>query len=171
MADSSPQGRGILLAIVSGEAGARLQRWREAHDPEQARRYPPHATLCYWAPDDLDALDAQVRHAFPGPVEVRLGGPHIFDNEGRTMYLEVREHEALDAARERLTDGTHLDLAGRDRWTWHVTCLRRTEGVAPEVIAAAARELQIDASWRIEEIAYLVLVGDEYERRRTWRLV
>ncbi len=172
----SEQGRGILLAIVTGEVGKRIQRWREAHDPEQARRYPPHATLCYWVPEDLDvrggieALDAQVRRAFPAPVEVGLGGPHIFENRGRTMYVEVRDHDALDAARGRLTDGTHLGLPGREGWTWHVTCLRRTDGVAPEVLAGAERELQIEAPWLVEEIAYLVLVGDEYERRRTWRL-
>ena len=166
----SEQGRGILLAIVTGEAGERVQRWREEHDPDQARRYPPHTTLCYWVPDDIHALDAQVRHAFPAPVEVALGGPRIFENPGRTMYVEVRDHEELDAARERLTDGTHLELPGREGWTWHVTCLRHTDGVAPEVLAAAARELQIDGPWRVEEIAYFVLVGDAYERRRTWRL-
>ena len=122
----SEQGRGILLAVVTGEAAARIQRWREAHDPDQARRYPPHATLCYRVPDDLDAhggieaLDAQVRHAFPAPLDVALGRPRIFENPGRTMYVEVRDHEALDAARERLTDGTHLDLPGREGWTWHV---------------------------------------------------
>lgn len=166
----SEQGRGILLAIVTGEAGERIQRWREAHDPDRARRYPPHATLCYWVPDDLGALDAQVRYAFPAPVEVALGGPHIFENPGRTMYVEVQDHEGLDAARARLTDGTHLELPGREVWTWHVTCLRRTDGVAPEVLAAAERELRIDGPWRVEEIAYLVLAGDEYERRKTWRL-
>lgn len=170
MAPESQQGRGILLAIVTGEAGERIQRWRQAHDAEQARRYPPHATLCYWVPDDIDALDAQVRRAFPQPVEAALGGPHIFDNEGRTMYVEVLDHDALDLARERLTDGTHLDLPGREGWTWHVTALRRTEGVSPEVLAAAEHKLAIDAPWRVEEIAYLVLVGDEYERRRTWLL-
>jgi len=178
VAGSSPQGRGILLAIVTGELGARIQRWREAHDSEQAQRYPAHATLCYWVPEGLDdraldALDAQVRHAFPEPVEVSLGGPHIFENEGRTMYVEVRNHHALDEARERLNDGTHLDLAprdGRSTWTWHVTALRRTDGAPSEVLAAAESELAIHDPWRIDEIAYLVLTGDQYERRRTWLL-
>ncbi len=171
----SPEGRGILLAIVTGEVGARIQRWREARDPDQAKRYPPHATVCYWVPEHLDAggldaLDAQVRHAFPEPVEVTLGGPRIFENEGRTMYVEVRNHHALDVARERLTDGTHLDLPGRDGWTWHVTALRRTDGAPSDILATAEHELAIHAQWRIEEIAYLVLTGDQYERRRTWFL-
>ena len=173
MSASSPPGRGILLAIVTGEIGERIQRWREMHDPEQARRYPPHATLCYWVPDvsdALDTLDAQVRHAFPAPIEVALGGPHIFENPGRTMYVEVRDHATLDAARQRLTDGTHLELPGREGWEWHVTCLRRTDGVTAEVLAAAEDELQIDAPWLIVELGYFVLVGDEYERRRTWHL-
>lgn len=170
MPASSPQGRGILLAIVTGEVGDRIQRWRERHDPDQAQRYPPHTTLCYWVPDDLEALDQQVKHAFPAPVEVRLGGPQIFDNTGRTLYVEILEHEALDAARDRLTDGAHLELPGREGWTWHVTCLRSTVDVAPEIIAEAERELQINTPWRVEELAYLVLNGDAYERRETWRL-
>ncbi len=183
MASSAPhtgsrEGRGILLAIVTGEVGERIQRWREAHDPDQAQRYPPHATLCYWVPEGLDAggldaLDAQVRHAFPEPVEVTLGGPQIFENEGRTMFVEVRNHHALDEASERLMDGAHLDLApvdGRTAWTWHVTALRRTEGVPGDVLTAAETDLAIHEAWRIEEIAYLVLSGDQYERRRTWML-
>ena len=48
--DVSPPGRRVLVAVVTGEAGVRIQTWRERHDPEQARRLPPHTTLCYWAP-------------------------------------------------------------------------------------------------------------------------
>jgi 2'-5' RNA ligase len=167
---SSPQGRGILLAIVNGEVGERIQQWREARDPGQARRYPPHATLCYWVPDDASGLDAQVAHAFPTPIRVRLGGPHIFDNPDRTMYVEVQQHEELDAARARLVDGTHLTLPTRDRWTWHVTCLRRTVGIAADVIEAARRELLLDCTWEVDEIAHLQLDGDGYRRVATWRL-
>lgn len=167
---ASPQGRGILLAIVNGEVGVRIQRWREAHDPEQARRYPPHVTLCYWVPEDASALAAQVAHAFPAPVVARLGGPRIFDNAGRTMYVEVQEHGGLDAARARLFDGTHLTLSGSDDWTFHVTCLRRTGGVPAEVIAEAEEALRFDAPWVVDEIAHLELDGDTYRRVQTWHL-
>jgi 2'-5' RNA ligase len=168
----SPQGRRILLAIVTGEAGARIQRWRETHDSEQARRYPPHATLCYWVPEDSSGLDAQVTHAFPAPVTVGLGGPRLFDNPDRTLYVDVQRHHALDEARMRLFDGTHLSLSGRNEWTWHVTCLRRTaertdEDVA-ELLASARRDLTLDCEWVVDEVAHLVLDDDRYRRVRTW---
>src|SRR3954464_9676265 len=89
-ADGSQPGRRVLVAVVTGEVGARIQAWRERHDPEQARRLPPHTTLCYWAPVvEPDLLERQVRHAFDRPVAVRLGSVHEFGNQDHTFYLEV----------------------------------------------------------------------------------
>ena len=113
--ESSPAGRRVLVAVVTGELGERIQAWRQRYDPEQARRLPPHATLCYWAPTvEPDLLERQVRHAFDRPISVRLGGVHEFGNQDHTFYVSVEETAALDAARLRLYDGTHLELPGRD---------------------------------------------------------
>lgn len=169
--ESSPPGRRVLVAVVTGEPGQRIQAWRLAHDPEQARRLPPHATLCYWAPVvEPDLLERQVRHAFDRPVAVRLGGVHEFGNQDHTFYVQVEETAALDAARVRLYDGTHLELPGRDAWTWHVTCVRY--GVKGDVAALrrAAAELRLDATWQIDTVAYLELRGDRYEPVAEWRL-
>ena len=85
-----------------------------AHDPEQASRLPPHTTLCYWAPTvEPELLERQVRHAFDRPISVRLGSVHEFGNADQTFYVEVLETAALDAARARLYDGTHLELPRR----------------------------------------------------------
>ncbi len=117
MAESA-QGRRVLVAVVTGEVGKQIQAWRERHDPKQARRLPPHATLCYWLPDvEMDVLDKQVRHAFPGPV--RLGSVREFDNVDRTFFVDVSETEVLDSAREVVRrdvcrpsgEGSALDLA------------------------------------------------------------
>lgn len=169
--DGSPQGRRVLVAPVTGEIGERIQAWRLAHDPAQARRLPPHATLCYWAPTVAPALlEAQVRHAFAAPVAVRLGGVREFANRELTLYVEVRETATLDAARARLYDGTHLALPGRPDWTWHVTCVRSTRGRDPAALRDAARELAFDAPWRLETVAYLELRGDRYEPLAEWRI-
>ena len=82
----SPSGRRVLVAVVTGEVGRRIQAWRERYDAAQAARLPPHATLCYWADVEPDAaLEAQVRHAFPGPLAVRLGRVREFENEEHTF--------------------------------------------------------------------------------------
>ncbi len=169
----SPQGRRVLVARVTGEAGEIIQGWRLTYDPDQARRIPPHATLCYWIPGDVDlaALDAQVRHAFPEPVAVRLGGVHEFDNVDRTFYLEVQEAEGLDEARERLFDGAHLDLPGRDRhWTWHVTCVRKSIGRNVSALREAATALALETGWVVDTVACLELRGDRYEEIQGWDL-
>src|SRR5262245_9151246 len=86
---SSPRRR-VLVAVVTGEVGRRIQAWRERYDIVQATRLPPHATLCYWASVEPNAaLAAQVRHAFPAPIEVRLGAVREFDNAEHTFYVEV----------------------------------------------------------------------------------
>lgn len=169
----SPQGRRVLVARVTGEAGERIQDWREQHDPDQARRIPPHATLCYWLPADVDMtlLDAQVRHAFPESISVRLGGVHEFDNVDRTFYVEVREADLLDEARERLFDGSHLALPGRDRhWTWHVTCVRKSIGRNVAALREAAAGLELERGWVVDTVACLELRGNRYHDVRTWDL-
>jgi hypothetical protein len=169
-APSAP-GRRVLVAVVTGEIGARIQRWREQHDPEQARRLPPHTTLCYWPPTVEPALlERQVRHTFDRPVSVRLGGVHEFGNRDQTLYIEVLDTADLDRARTRLHDGTHFQLPVRDDWTWHVTCVRygRTGNLA--ALKQAAASLHLEAVWQIDTVAYLELRGDRYETVAEWRV-
>lgn len=169
--EASPQGRRVLVAVVTGEPGARIGAWRAEHDPEQAGRIPPHATLCYWAPAvpaDDPGLDAQVRHAFAEPVVVRLGGVREFGNREGTFYVAVRDTAALDAARRRLYDGTHLALPGRPDWEWHVTCVRSARGRDRAALRAAAAELVLDAAWAIARVALLELRGERYESLAEW---
>ena len=172
----SPNGRRVLVAVVTGALGELIQRWREQYDPEQARRLPPHATLCYWAPDgeDAEALDRQIRHAFTSPVEVRLGGVHEFTNRDGTFFIEVGDTDALNAARTRLYNATHLALTGESDFTWHVTCIRYPDDSRREELRLAAAELtsQIAANpvWTVDSIALLQLRGDRYEPLKTWTI-
>ena len=169
--ESSAQGRRVLVAVVTGEAGARIQTWRERHDPEQARRLPPHATLCYRAPVvEPELLERQVRHAFDRPIVARLGTVHEFGNEDHTFYVEVLDPAGLDDARTRLYDGTHLELPGRPDWTWHVTCVRYGRGRDLGALRRRAAELALDTVWQVDTIAYLELRGDRYETLVEWRV-
>lgn len=171
--DSAPSepGRRVLVAVVTGDLGARIQRWRERHDPEQARRLPPHTTLCYWPPTvEPEILERQVRHAFDRPVSVRLGAVHEFGNRDQTLYIEVLDTADLDAARTRLYDGAHLQLPSREDWTWHVTCVRYGRSGDLPALKQAAAGLQLDATWRIDTVAYLELRGDRYETVAEWRV-
>ncbi len=169
--ETSPPGRRVLVAVVTGEIGARIQAWRERHDPEQARRLPPHTTLCYWAPVVEPALlERQVRHAFDRPVAVRLGSVHEFGNADYTFYVEVLETAPLDEARARLYDGTFLDLPGRRDWTWHVTCVRYGSRRDLEDLRRLVTELTIDAVWQVDTVAYLELRGDRYEPLAEWHV-
>jgi hypothetical protein len=167
----SAQGRRILVAVVTGEAGDRIQAWRERHDPRQARRLPPHTTLCYHAPVvDAELLEQQVRHAFATPVTVKLGAVREFDNEEHTFYVAVEQTAALDEARCRLYDGEHLMLARGGTWTWHVTCVHASVERNRDALREAARELRLGLPWRIDTVAYLELRGDVYESVATWRV-
>jgi 2'-5' RNA ligase len=171
----SPNGRRVLVAIVTGAPGEIIQAWRERYDPVQALRLPPHATLCYWVNDaDLEALGQQVRHAFPDPVEVRLGDVHEFTNRDGTFYVGVGDTAALDQARERFFDGSFLTLQGPRDFTWHVTCVRYPDDARREELRLAAvdlaREIAIDPVWRIDTVACLELRGDRYNPVRTWSL-
>lgn len=166
---ASPPGRRILIAVVTGALGDRIQRWRQEHDPREARRLPPHTTLCYWAPVlKPDLLERQVRHAFGAPVRVRLGGVREFDNDQQTFFLEVLDTAPLDAVRERLYDGRFVPLPGYHAWTWHVTCVRESRGRDRGALRAAAGGLRLDAFWYVNTVAYAELRGDRYEPLATW---
>ena len=168
----SPGGRRILVALVTGEAERRIQVWREQHDPEQARRLPPHATLCYWAPTVAsDLLERQVRHAFPKPFQVHLGETRKGTNDQETFYVEVLDREALDAALDLLYDGTYIDLPERRKdWLWHITCVRESRGQDQQALMAAARELHLNVPWTVDTIAYMELRDDVYSPLASWTL-
>jgi hypothetical protein len=167
----SPRGRRILVAEVTAEVGRRIQAWREQHDPEQARRLPPHSTLCYWAPAvAADELERQVLHAFNEPVTVRLGCVKQADNDQATLYVEVCQAEALDGALRRLYDGTYVKLPPADHWRWHVTCVRDTRGRDMSALWSAARGLDPDCSWHVDKVSYLELTDDHYEEIASWRV-
>jgi 2'-5' RNA ligase len=161
----------VLVAVVTGDAGARIQAWRERYDTRQAQRLPPHVTLCYRAGVEPDArLEAQVRHAFAEPVTVRLGGVGEFHNEENTFYVHVREASGLDRARVLLYDGAHLALPQRRGldWTWHVTCVRDSRGRDREILRRVASELEAEEPWRIDRVAHLELRGERYEPLAEW---
>ena len=167
----SPSGRRVLVAVVTGEVGARIQAWRERHDPEQARRLPSHVTLCYWAPVvEPELLERQVRHAFDRPVAVRLGSVHEFGNQDHTFYVEVLDTAPLDEARSRLYDGTFLELPGRPDWTWHVTCVRYGRARDLDELRRLTTELTLDTVWQLDTIAYLELRGERYEPLAEWHV-
>jgi hypothetical protein len=168
----SPEGRRILVAVVTGEAGDRIQAWREQHDPEQARRLPPHATLCYWAPAVApETLERQVRHAFPAPFDVCLGEVRKGDNDQETFYVEVLDREPLDSALACLYDGTYVEMPKRrDDWLWHVTCVRESRGRDQDALMVAAKELCLDVPWTVDTVAYMELQGDTYAQLASWRL-
>jgi hypothetical protein len=170
----SPPGRRILIAVVTGEAGHRVQAWREEYDVEQARRLPPHATLCYWAPTvEPRLLERQVRHAFEVDdlLTVRLGEVRKGNNDQETMYVEVLDTAPLDTVHARLYDGKHVTLPGREGWLWHVTCVRESQGQDQDALMQAAQSLDLsDAPWTVDTVAYMELRGDRYESIATWQM-
>jgi len=167
----SPQGRRIIVAVVTGETGARIQAWREQYDPREALRLPPHATLCYWAPDaPTEDIERQVRYAFPSTTDVRLGGVRQGSNDQGTLYVEVLDRTPLDEALQRLYDGTHVEFPGLREWRWHVTCVRDTRGKDVAALKQAAASLPDESSWQVDTVAYLELRGERYEPIALWRL-
>ncbi len=169
----SPVGRRVLVVTVRGELGRRIQAWRERYDARQATRLPPHLTVCYRPPVDVavDAIEAQVRHAFTEPVNVRLGEVFVLNHREEPLAVRVLETQALDAARVRLFDGEHTQMGGRDDWPWHITCVRYGYNKDREaLLAAAATELALDAPWTIDEISYLELRDGRYEPVAEWRI-
>jgi hypothetical protein len=156
--------RRVLVATVPGAAGARIQAWREAHDPWRARLLPPHLTLCYRPPyTDLAHIEAQVRHAFPAPVRVRLGGVAELPNKDRTLVVKIEDCGELDESRRRLFDGTHVEMGGYREWPWHVTWIRygiKCDSAAK--LALAQHELHFDEPWLIDTISLLELRDGRY---------
>jgi hypothetical protein len=168
----TPIGRRVLVVRVRGESGERIQAWRERHDPKQAQRLPPHLTVCYRPPNEpLETLEAQVRHGFPQPVQVRLGGVFVLAHREAPLAVRVLETDNLDAARRRLFDGSIVQMGGRDEWPWHITCIRYGYNRdQEELLAAAAQELALDTPWAIDLISYLELRNARYEPIAEWAL-
>ena len=165
-------GRQVLVAVITGEAGRRIQHWRERHDSKQAARLPPHLTLCYRVPDaPLPLVEAQVRHAFPSPVTLRLGRVFVLEHPEAPLAVSVSDTEGLDAARRRLFDGRYVQMAGRHEWPWHITCVRYGLPRDRERLLRLARtELDLDEPWTIEAISYLALRGGRYDTVAEWEL-
>jgi hypothetical protein len=166
-------GRRVLVACVTGEPGARIQAWRERYDPKQAVRLPPHLTLCYRPPVDvsLELLEAQVRHGFPAPIQVRLGAVFELPHPEAPLAVSVHQVSALEAARRRLFDGTHAVMGGRTEWPWHITCVRYGRGRDREaLLARAAQELALDEPWTITRVSYLELQNGRYAPLAEWQL-
>lgn len=157
--------------MVDGEAGERIQQWRLEHDPLQAARIPPHATLCYWATGiDIKRLGAQVRHAFPSAPTVRLTPVREFADAQGTFYVGIEEATGLDECRRRLYDGTFASLGDLKEWPWHITCVRDSRNRNVEGIRSAAATLDAGSEWRVRRIACLELRGEQYEPVETWEI-
>ena len=164
--------RRVLVAVVPGDLGERIQAWRERYDARQAARLPPHLTVCYRPPEaPFEAVAAQVRHAFVAPVPVRLGAVFVLGHPEAPLAVSLHETEPLDLARRRLFDGTHTQMGGRHEWPWHITCIRYGyKRDRDELLTAAASELALDAAWLIDRISYLELRDGRYQPLVEWDL-
>ena len=158
---------------MGGEAGRQIQAWRERHDAKHAARLPPHLTVCYRPPDaSLDVLEAQVRHAFKAPVRVRLGPVFVLAHAEAPLAVSIHDTAELEMARQRLFDGTHIQMGGRHEWPWHITCIRYGHSRDREaLLALAADELALSEPWLIDRISYLELRNGRYEALADWSLL
>ena len=165
-------GRQVLVAIITGEAGRRIQEWRERHDPKQATRLPPHLTLCYRVPDaPLALIGAQVRHAFPSPVSVRLSRVFVLQHPEAPLAVSICQTDELDAARLRLFDGRYIQMGGRHDWPWHITCVRFGQSRDREALLQLAEvDLALDVPFTIATASYLALGGGRFHRLAEWDL-
>ena len=173
MMEAPPVGRRVLVAVIGGDLGERIQRWRLTHDARQAGRLPPHLTVCYRPPVDIPAttLERQVRHAFPSPITVRLGAVFVLSHPEAPLVVSVHATENLDRARRRLFDGTHAPMGGREVWPWHITCVRYGAKRDREALLDRARtELALDDAWTIDALSYLELRDGRYEPVAVWGL-
>src|SRR5262245_58646133 len=135
----TPGGRRVLVALVPGELGDRVQAWSERYDPKHATRLPAHLTVCYRPPEaPFESIEAQVRHAFSGPLTVRLGGVFVLAHAEMPLAVSVHATTPLDQARQRLFDGTHVQMGGRQEWPWHITCVRYGHSRDRDALLAAA---------------------------------
>jgi len=164
--------RRAIVAVVDGVLGERIQAWRERYDARHATLLPPHLTLCYRPPDaPLADLEAQVRHAFIQPVLVRLGPVFVLSHREAPLAVSIHNTDQLEAARQRLFDGTHVQMGGRHEWPWHITCIRYGyKRDCQALLAIAAQELALDAPWLIERISYLELRDRRYRPVAEWDL-
>lgn len=164
--------RRALVAVVGGPLGDLIQGWREQHDARHAARLPPHLTVCYRPPEaPLDAIEAQVRHAFRQRVEVRLGACFYLAHPESPLVVSVHDTEQLDLARERLFDGRYVQMGGRHEWPWHITCIRYGYKRDREaLLQLAAEQLCIDAPWVIDRISYLESRNGRFEPIAEWDL-
>jgi hypothetical protein len=162
----------VLVAVVPGPLGDQIQAWRERYDAKQATRLPPHLTICYRPPDArVEAIEAQVRHAFDTPVAVRLGSVFVLGHPEAPLAVSIHETDTLEAARRRLFDGTHVQMGGRHEWPWHITCVRYGyKRDRDALLSAAACELALDAAWLIDQVSYLELRDGRYEPVAEWDL-
>jgi 2'-5' RNA ligase superfamily len=168
-----PAPRRVLVAVVTGSLGEQIQAWRERRDARHAARLPPHLTVCYRPPEaPLARIEAQVRHAFADAIKVRLGNVFYLPHPESPLVVSVHDTEQLDTARQRLFDGTHMQMGGRHEWPWHITCIRYGHKHDREaLLVAAAEELAIDAPWLIDRISYLELREGRYQPVAEWDLV
>lgn len=164
--------RRAIVAVVDGVLGDQIQAWRERYDARHATLLPPHLTLCYRPPDaPLADLEAQVRHAFARPILVRLGPVFVLSHREAPLAVSIHATDELEAARQRLFDGTHVQMGGRHEWPWHITCIRYGyKRDCEALLATAAQELALDAPWLIERISYLELRDGRYRPVAEWDL-
>jgi hypothetical protein len=164
--------RRVLVAVVPGALGDRIQTWRQRHDARQAARLLPHLTVCYRPPEaPIEAIEAQVRHGFASPVQVRLGPVFVLSHPEAPLAVSVLDTEALQAARQRLFDGTHVQMGGRHEWPWHITCIRYGyKRDRDELLSTAALELALNDPWLIDRISYLELRDGCYQPVAEWNL-
>jgi hypothetical protein len=164
--------RRVLVTVVTGAEGERIQVWRAAHDPWRSRLLPPHLTLCYRPPSvGLDLIEAQVRYAFPRPVRVRLGGVRELPNRDRTLVVDILDVDELYHARRRLFDGCHVAMGGYREWPWHITWVRygiRCDSAA--LLALAKDDLHFDTPWTIDSVSLLELQNGRYAPLISWNL-
>jgi hypothetical protein len=119
----------------------------------------------------LELIEAQVRHAFPEPIGVRMGGVAQLPNRDGTLVVLVEEAAQLDDARRRLFDAAHVELGGYREWPWHITWIRygvRCDSAA--MLALAQDALRFDCPWTIETISLLELREGRYGPVAEWRL-
>jgi hypothetical protein len=169
---AAPEPRRVLVTVVAGAFGERIQKWREAHDAWRSKLLPPHLTLCYRPPHaPLELIEAQVRYALPRPVTVRLGGVTALPNRDQTLVVEILDAADLDTARRRLFDATHVEMGGYREWPWHITWVRygvRCDSVA--LLRQAEQDLRFDSPWTIDSVSLLELRDGRYVPIAEWAL-
>jgi hypothetical protein len=164
--------RRVLVTVLDGEPGRRIQAWRKAHDARRAMLLPPHLTLCYRPPHaPLGLIAAQVRHAFPSAIRVQLAGVAQLPNRDGTLVVQLAQTTELDQARRRLFDATFLAMGGFREWPWHITWVRYgIKRDSASLLALAEAALRFDQPWTIDSVSLLELREGRYERVCSWSL-